>query len=104
MKLDMNLIQLWSILDFLKAFMNYSVHEFATHSPEKQNDKSNEDGKHKTKNFTTNEANREIKMYEVANGSSEVTEALWASLLSYEKTKAFKYYLNAKVTEITHTR
>ena len=42
MKLDMNFIQLWSILDFLKAFMNYSVHEFATNSPLKQSSKTNE--------------------------------------------------------------
>ena len=104
MKLDMNLIQLWSILDFLKAFMNYSVHEFATSSPENQIGKSNEDEKPKTINHITNEANREISMIEVANGSSEVTEALWASLLLYEKKKAFEYHLNAKVTEVTHKR
>lgn len=99
MKLDMNFIQLWSILDFLKAFMNYSVHEFATNSPLKQSSKTNEAQKARKQ---ADEADLESEYVEVANGSEVITKALWKSLVSYEK--AFKYFFNASVTEVNHIR
>ncbi len=97
--LDLNLINLWAIVDMQRAFFGFSVFEFIIDTNQKDTTEfAMKNRLHTNFEFSQHSIYNKDGYKEVVNGSSVFTNILWKRINSF---KNFEFRLNTRVVRIT---
>ena len=98
--LDLNLVNLWAIVDMQRAFFGFSVFEFIIDTNQKDTTEFAKKNRHHT-NFEFSQLHsiyNQEGYKEVVNGSSVFIDILWKEINMFEN---FEYRLNTRVIRIS---
>ena len=100
--LDLNLVNLWAIVDMQRAFFGFSVFEFIIDTNQKDTTEFAKENKMNTEfDFSQNSIYNKDGYKEVINGSSVFTDILWKRIKAFEN---FEYRLNTRVFRIVDVK
>ena len=100
--LDLNLVNLWAIVDMQRAFFGFSVFEFIIDTNQKDTTEfAKKNRMHTDLDFSQNSIYNKDGYKEVINGSSVFTDILWKRIKAFEN---FEYRLNTRVSRIVDVK
>ena len=100
--LDLNLVNLWAIVDMQRAFFGFSVFEFIIDTNQKDTTEfAKKNRVHTEFEFSRNSIYNKDGYKEVINGSSVFTDILWKRIKAFEN---FEYRLNTRVFRIVDVK
>ena len=100
--LDLNLVNLWAIVDMQRAFFGFSVFEFIIDTNQKDTTEfAKKSRMHTDFDLTQNSIYNKDGYKEVINGSSVFTDILWKRIKAFEN---FEYQVNTRVFRIVDVK